>query len=610
MTEKEGITSKDEINIMKNDEGFCSKCNKELWASKNELVCPDCNYWKDISNEKIKQCQNSIDKTIQEMNKLYNEIHYNVLLKKSLDKLEYTAKRLMLSKNNLEDSLYLIDEWIKFSLNLSLIINFPNSTNYSLPDTDINLLFYFGELDKFAKEFITLGKLHKRNLQIFKDGNKEIILVPPSKSIFTTPLSVLRIQNYNANLDVDIQNVKSVIDYYSLIDVNYFPTQFFRLIGTYLSDGIGLSKYLISNNKSEALRLLDLYSILHKELVKFPILNTHVFPEENFLKVFGKKTLEELLFFSKKAKFSYKNNINFIPSIFLKISKNHEKSILPLYFSNRFFEEILQVKTNNKLIGEIATLKGTSFEDELFGFCETLNVEGELDGQKLLRIPYPIKSSKMKELADMLFIGNRTGSIYIISAKSHTVLTLKSLHKELLRYHQEQEQIKDGMKHLGIYNDKMHWLFITPLTWIPSFRNIKIFNIIQMLGFIVNKEGLKQITLQSEDESLKLKNFDRYDHFNIENRRFCIEICKVIEIEKSELKLWIHKPQIYFAKIRVDIPDFVDADHLRVGQWIKILLEFRTKYSTQIVSYHDAEILSETKAHSILMKRKILPPYP
>ncbi len=595
---------------MKSDKGLCTKCDKELWASKNELICPNCNNWIDISDEKIEHFQNSIDLTKQEMRKLFNEISFNLLLKKSIDKLEYAAKRFLLSKNNLENSLYLVNEWIKFSLNLFLIFDFQKSTNYSFPNSDTNLLFYFIELDKFAKEFIKLCKLHKKNLHIFKDGNKEISLVPPSKPIFTTPLSVLQIQALNADLNVDIQSLKSITNYYSLIDTNYFPTQFFRLIGIYLSNGIGLAKYLITNNKNEAIKLIDLYSKLHKKLAKLPIKNTHVFTKENFIKLFSKKTLEEMLFFSKKAKFSYKNSINFIPNIFLELSKNHEKSILPLFFSNRLFEEILQAKTDTKIIGEVATLKGISFEDELFGYCETLNVEGEFNGQKLLRISNPNKSSKIKELADMIFIGNKTGFIYIISAKSHTVLTLKSLHKELIKYHQEQNQIEVGLKHLGIDNDKIQWLFITPLTWIPSFRNIKIFDVIQMLGFLASKEGIKKINLHNKDETLKLDNFDKYDHFNIENRRFCIEICKIIDIDKNELKLWIQKPQIYFAEINVIVPDFLDTNHLKVGQWIKILFEYRTKYSKQIISYHEAEILSEAKAYSILLKRKILPPYP
>jgi len=132
----------------------------------------------------------------------------------------------------------------------------------------------------------------------------------------------------------------------------------------------------------------------------------------------------------------------------------------------------------------------------------------------------------------------------------------------------------------------------------------------QLIGYIFSKEGFKEVTLQSEKETLSLANFSNYGNFVYENRGFCIEICKVHDIRNDEIAIWIYKPQVHFTLLKVDIPEFIDIKHLRKGEWIKILIEFRTKYSTQIASYHDSEPIEESKAHALLMKREIFPPYP
>jgi len=421
-------------------ESFCPNCKELFWATKNKLVCPKCEGWKEISNEKTKQLQNSINNSLKILDETLKEISIFEILRISLNLLENTAKKFLFNHYNLDTKLSLLTEWIKYSLLTSLIIRNPQEMRFATSDKEVQPSFFF-ILNLLVKDFISLLKLNQKNIFFYQKNKEEIILIPPSKPIINTPTSVLKKQIENTNLDMEIDFARSFSQLDSYIDVNFFPSQFYNLIGTYLSHSLGLPKYLVTSDRKEALQLLDIYSILNRELERLPIKNTHIFTQKSFIDAFGDKVLDEMQFFINSGGFQCKESVSWSPNIFLKIISHNEETIIPLVFSNLIIEQILQVKTGRTKLGKYADLKGLSYEADIFGYCETLNVTGELNGKQLIRIPNPLKTSKVKELADIVFLGNKTNSTYVISAKTHPVLTLKSLQKELEKYHQEQELI-------------------------------------------------------------------------------------------------------------------------------------------------------------------------
>ena len=590
------------------DEYKCPNCKKLLWASKDDLICPNCNGYKDVSKLKANQLRKSIKESLHILNGILNEISYIEVFRFSVNSLEKIAKLIRNEPYNLHDKINLLDEWIKFSLNLSIIKNFKQK-KYSF-FLDINKLdCYFLTLDTFAKNFISLIKISLGNIHYFKKNENEIILTSPTKAILSTPNFIFKIQNENAKIPVNSEFFKQ-FSLLSSFDVNLFEINFYRLIGNYLSQGMGLPRYLVTNVKEEALKLLVLYSKLHQKLKKLPIKNTHVFNEMNFTKLFGAEVSNEIYQYIELGDYSYEQNVFWIPNIFLLAYLNSEKLILPLFFSNSIFEEILIIKTEKRKFGYSANLKGKSFEDEIFAYFETLNITGIFNEKKLIRIPNPDKTSILKELADVIFIGNHTNMVYIISAKSHSVLTLGTLIKELNKFYQEQESIKKGINNLNIETKKLCWLFITPITWLASFRNIKIFDLPQMISLIYHNEGLKSVSLQKKEETLKLKDFKVYGDFSKNDRLFRIEIGKVYDKKKNEITIWVPVEKVNFTLISIDIPDFIKTNHLKIGSWVRILIEYRTKYSTQVMSFHDAEIIKESYAYNLLKRMNIKPPYP
>jgi len=589
------------------DEGMCPKCKKLLWASEEELICPYCSGYEDISNEKMNRIRNSIKLSLQIMNNILSQISYNEIIRISINSLEHCARSFKNIPYNLEGKFNLISEWMKFSLNLSYLKSYKQNDNNKIINNKI-IEKYLQVLHEFAKNFILLIKISLGNIHYFKDNNIEIILTSPTKPLFSTPNSVLKIQNKKAYYPTDLKhsNISSI--FYSFIDANLYETQFYRLVGNYLAKGLGLPKYIISNNKNEALNLLSLYSKLHDKLKFMPVKNSHVFNKVDFIYVFGKDIYDKLLHYIEFGNFSYEENIYWTPLLFLYF--NSEEKILPLFFSNQIFEEILLIKTGKTKSGNVANLKGNSFEDDIFGYVETLNVTGIVNGKKLIRVSNPLIDSNLKELADVIFIGNQTNTVYIISAKSHSVLTLQTLLNELTKYCQEQDSIKEGLNYLNISTKNLCWLFITPITWINSFHNIKIFDVLQMASFICHKEGFKTVYLQNENETLKLKDFNKYGDFTLNNRFFRIDIGKIHDKMKNEITIWIPVEKVNFTLISIDVPKFINTDYLKIGSWISILFEYRTKYSTQAMSFHDAEIIDYTHAFSILKKMNIQPPYP
>ncbi len=52
------------------DEGFCPECRKELWTTKDNLVCPSCNGWKDITCAKIKLYRSLVIRVLEEISEI------------------------------------------------------------------------------------------------------------------------------------------------------------------------------------------------------------------------------------------------------------------------------------------------------------------------------------------------------------------------------------------------------------------------------------------------------------------------------------------------------------------------------------------------------------
>jgi len=397
---------------------------------------------------------------------------------------------------------------------------------------------------------------------------------------------------------------------HSFVDVNFFYSLYLGLLGTYMSHGLGLPRYLISENKNEVKELAKIYKNLFQKLMNLNDIEIESLTNKKFIAIFGSKFLEKINPYINIGNYHLDEKIKWSPNVFIQLKFDNTYKIYPLFYSNYFLNEIIQIKIGKIQSGEASTRRGLSFEDEIFGFCETINVTGELNGIKLLRVKNPNLNSNVKELADLIFIGNKTQKVYIISAKTHIVLTFKSLLKELKKFHEEQSEIKIGLQELKLDTSDINWIFLSPTTWLANYKNIMIYNTNQLVRLLYNNEGSKEIDLQSENDTFKLSDFNKIGIFDYKGRRFTIEICKIHGILKDEIAIWIPKPEIKFALIYVDIPDFIDIKHLKEGQWIKILFEIRTKFSTQIMAFHDAVILNENEVSQNFLKRKIYPPYP
>lgn len=598
---------------MVDHEGKCSTCNALLWIAEEKLVCPKCSNWLDVTAKKKNELKKKIPFMLRKMGDIGKKVSYHELYPKVISQLENTSKYFLNMKTNLEKNIDILEQWIGYSIIAGLLVKKPKKrffSNINLFELSNEIDLFFDALEKFRRSFVLLVKLENEAIHVFQNNSQEIMAIPPTKPILKTPASVTDKQHQLFDFFVNIEDERNYQSHYSMIDINYFPTQSYSLMGTYLSHSLGLPKYIVTRSKDKAMQLVQICSKLFPKFARIPHYDSLAFKERDFVDIFGKKLLKQLEPFFNKGGFLYIDTVQWCPSIFLRDLHHKDNAIIPLFYSNQILHIIISIKLGIKDKGSIGDLKGDSFEDEIFGYCETLNVTGEYKGEKLVRVPYPEIDSRMKELADIIFIGNKTGIIYVLSVKSQTVLTLKSQLKKLAKYFREQNLILDGLKIMQLNSRTVEWLFITPITCLPSYKNIKIFNIIQMIQYLSNKEGFTEIKLHTQAENLEVEDFERYGEFKLEGRRFCREICKIKDIRENTMDILIHKPQVYFSPFRLDIPEFCSITNLKKGDWINVLFEFRTKYSTQLVTFHSAEKISEKEAHKRLRLRGVHPPYP